>query len=96
MTVSSQDIKEASWDARVELSVQEEQSLLQEAQQLFIKVKSFLGPDLEEVSPTFFPIKSSTVLREDEVQPSLPVNKALANAPDADDHCHHVPRIIEE
>lgn len=96
MNLSSQEIKDAAWDARLELSSQEEDALLQEAQQLFKKVKSFIDPTLENVLPTFFSIPSTTVLREDEVQPSLPVSKAMANAPDADDHCYHVPRIIEE
>ena len=96
MAISPKEIKDAAWDARLELDSLEESQLLEEARQLFEVLRSYMDPTFEKVLPTFFPITSTTVLREDEVQPSLPVNTALANAPDADDYCHHVPRIIEE
>ncbi|UNC91490.1 Asp-tRNA(Asn)/Glu-tRNA(Gln) amidotransferase subunit GatC [Candidatus Contubernalis alkaliaceticus] len=96
MSISAQEIKDAAWDARLELDSQEESELLKEAQQLFEDLVSFIDPTFENISQTFYPISSKAVMREDEVELSLPVNTALANAPDADDFCHHVPRIIEE
>lgn len=37
---------------------------------------------------------AQNVFREDEIRPSLPREKALANAPDKDDEYFHVPKVI--
>jgi len=37
---------------------------------------------------------AKNVFREDEIRPSLPREKALANAPDKDDEYFHVPKVI--
>lgn len=96
MIISQQEIKDAAWDARLELNSREEEILLREARQLIEKAKLFLDFITEEISPAFYPVSNPNILREDEEQPSLPVKTALSNAPDADDYCFHVPRIIEE
>ncbi|PKM83481.1 MAG: Asp-tRNA(Asn)/Glu-tRNA(Gln) amidotransferase GatCAB subunit C [Firmicutes bacterium HGW-Firmicutes-13] len=96
MTISLQEIKDAAWDARLELNPREEETLLKEARQLFEKAKLFIDSITEEIPPTFYPVSISTIMREDKEQPSLPIKTALSNAPDADDYCFHVPRIIEE
>jgi aspartyl-tRNA(Asn)/glutamyl-tRNA(Gln) amidotransferase subunit C len=48
------------------------------------------------VEPTATVLPSVNVFREDEVQPSLSQEQALANAPDRTDGFFRVPRIIEE
>jgi aspartyl-tRNA(Asn)/glutamyl-tRNA(Gln) amidotransferase subunit C len=48
------------------------------------------------VEPTATVIGQVNVLRDDEVRPSLPVEEALANAPDREGDGFHVPKIIEE
>ncbi len=95
MTVSLEEIKKAAWDARLELTSREEEVLLEEVTQLFEKAATFIK-NAEGIDPTFYPVSITSVMREDKIQPSLPVSKALSNAPDADDFCFHVPRIIEE
>jgi aspartyl-tRNA(Asn)/glutamyl-tRNA(Gln) amidotransferase subunit C len=52
--------------------------------------------DTHDTAPTFYPIKQAGFLREDEVEPSLPKEQALANGPDVVDGYFRVPRIIEE
>ena len=95
MSVSLEEIKKAAWDARLELTSREADILLEEITQIFDKAASFKN-NTEGVSPTFYPLSITTVMREDKIQPSLPVSTALSNAEDADDYCFHVPRIIEE
>jgi aspartyl-tRNA(Asn)/glutamyl-tRNA(Gln) amidotransferase subunit C len=47
--------------------------------------------DLSEVEPTLHPLALSNVWAEDAPQPSLPVEDALANAPDREDDAFRVP-----
>ena len=51
--------------------------------------------DTSDVPPTSHVIDVSNVFREDEVRPSLPVEKGLSNAPEKAGTAFKVPRIIE-
>ncbi len=50
--------------------------------------------DLADTPPTANPLNLSNVLRPDEPRPELPVEEALAPAPDAVDGLFAVPRIV--
>ena len=52
--------------------------------------------DTEGIPPTSHVIDLANVMREDEVSPSLPVDKGLANAPEREGTSFMVPRIIED
>lgn len=52
--------------------------------------------DIKDVEPTSHVVPLKNVFREDEVKPSLPVEEALANAPDPAGNFFTVPRIIDE
>ena len=47
--------------------------------------------DLSDVEPTAHPLELANVWAEDEPRPSLPVDEALANAPDRDGNFFRVP-----
>ncbi|PWU25429.1 MAG: Asp-tRNA(Asn)/Glu-tRNA(Gln) amidotransferase subunit GatB [Candidatus Rokuibacteriota bacterium] len=49
--------------------------------------------DLAEVEPTSHPLDVVNAFREDEPAPSLPLEDALANAPDPDDGYFGVPSV---
>jgi aspartyl-tRNA(Asn)/glutamyl-tRNA(Gln) amidotransferase subunit C len=50
----------------------------------------------EGVEPTSHAVPLTSVMREDEPQPSFPQETMLANAPDRHGGFFRVPRIIEE
>ena len=52
-----------------------------------------LNTDDIPLTATVLPLEN--VLRDDEVQPSLPLADVLANAPDVEDNCFRVPVILE-
>lgn len=52
--------------------------------------------DLSDVPPTSHVIDIVNVMRDDDVKPSLPVEKGLANAPAREGTMFKVPRIIED
>ena len=49
----------------------------------------------EDVPPTSHPVPLKNVYRQDEPEPSLTHEQALANAPEAEDGRFKVPRIVE-
>lgn len=52
--------------------------------------------DTEGVEPTAHAVALQNVLRDDVARPSLPKEAVLGNAPEAQDGCFRVPRIMEE
>ena len=97
MQITADELKNASWDARIRLSRQEEEELLEQLQGVFqVAEKALRDPALDMVPATFYGIKRQNVLRSDAIEPSLPPHISLAHAPDADDSSFNVPRIIEE
>ena len=52
--------------------------------------------DVGDVPPTYHVIETENVLREDVVQPSLPPDEALRNAPEVRGRLYRVPRFLGE
>ncbi|MEX0786964.1 MAG: Asp-tRNA(Asn)/Glu-tRNA(Gln) amidotransferase subunit GatC [Dehalococcoidia bacterium] len=52
--------------------------------------------DTEDVPPTSHPLPLESVMRADEVAPSLPVDEVLANAPLAEEHAFRVRAVLED
>lgn len=70
--------------ARLELTDEEIERFGDELSNVldYIETIEQLG-DLEDIKPTSHVVEVENVLRADEPRPSLPVEKALASAPDA-------------
>jgi len=91
-----EELKGAAWDARIELTATETKELLQELQNFFKLTRQLQKINLEKTPATYYGSEKTNTLREDVVQPSLPLDVSLVNAPETDDSCFLVPRIIEE
>ncbi len=50
--------------------------------------------DTANVEPMAHPLDVVDAFRDDEVQPSLDRERALANAPNRDDECYRVPAVL--
>jgi len=57
-------------------------------------VDKIQSADVSGVEPMAHALPISNVFREDVVEPSLPVEKVLANAPDSDPPFFKVPKVI--
>jgi aspartyl-tRNA(Asn)/glutamyl-tRNA(Gln) amidotransferase subunit C len=51
--------------------------------------------DTEAIPPTATVLPLENVMRDDEVQPSLPLAEVLANAPAVEGDCFRVPVVLE-
>ena len=69
--------------ARLELTAEEEERYSGELSKVLDWIELIGELDLEDVPPTSHVIDVENALREDEPRPSMPVERALENAPDA-------------
>ncbi len=51
--------------------------------------------DTSQIPPTATVLPLENVMREDEIQASLPLDDVLANAPAVEDRCFRVPVVLE-
>ena len=82
--------------ARLELTEDEQAQMTARLDAILGYMETLNGVDTEGVEPTTTVIPMVSVLREDEVRPSLDREEALANAPDREETFFRVPRIIED
>jgi aspartyl-tRNA(Asn)/glutamyl-tRNA(Gln) amidotransferase subunit C len=82
--------------ARLELSEDEKETMTRQLDRILGYVDKLNELDTSTVEPTSHVIPMLNVMREDEVRPSLAPDDAMSNAPDREDACFRVPRIIED
>jgi len=82
--------------ARLDLTDEERDRMQKELTGILEHAENIQSLDLDDIPPTSHALPLSNVLRPDEARPSLPPEKALANAPAAEDGRFRVPRIIED
>lgn len=51
--------------------------------------------DTDDIPPTATVLPLENFMRDDEIQPSLPRDDVLANAPAVEDNCFRVPLVLE-
>lgn len=96
MNITKQEVEKVAKLARLELSDVEKAAFTQQLSQILTHVETLKQYDTTGVEPTATVLAQSNVFRIDEVRPSLPVDRAIANAPESADGCFVVPKILEE
>lgn len=81
--------------ARLELTDEEQKRFGAQLQDMLAYVAKLEQVDVTGVEPTAHAIPLTNVLRKDEVQPSLPVERILKNAPESARELFIVPKIVE-
>jgi aspartyl-tRNA(Asn)/glutamyl-tRNA(Gln) amidotransferase subunit C len=77
--------------ARLRLSEEEVETMAHELSGVLEHVDRISALEIEEVDPTSHVVDLENVLREDEPEPSLTPEQAVANAPDHDSDAFRVP-----
>ncbi len=96
MNITKQEVEHVAKLARLELTEAEKDAFGRQLSSILTYMETLNTYDTEGVEPTATVLGEVNVFREDEVRPSLPVDRALANAPDRADGFFVVPKIIEE
>ena len=81
--------------ARIQLTAQELQRFAGQLDEILAYVEKLKLAKTEGVPPTSHVLELTNVFREDNVQPSLPTEKVLANAPEREGPFFKVPQIID-
>ena len=95
MKLSEEEVEHVAKLARLEITESEKEAFSQHLSAILTYVDQLRAVETKGIDPTATVVEQANVFREDCVQPSLPVEKALANAPEAQDGCFVVPKIIE-
>jgi aspartyl-tRNA(Asn)/glutamyl-tRNA(Gln) amidotransferase subunit C len=93
MTISREDVLHVAKLARLEIPEDQIDAVSAELGAILEAVSKVSELDLSDVEPTSHPLDLVNVWDEDEVQPSLSLEDALANAPDAVDGAFRVPAV---
>lgn len=96
MKITLQDVEKVAKLARLEVSPAEKEAFANQLSQILTHVETLKQYDTKGIEPTATVLGQVNVFRDDVVRPSLPVEKALANAPDREANGFSVPKIIEE
>lgn len=95
MQISKEQVEKVAKLARLYVSETEKDAFAKQLSQILTHVEKLNQYDTKGVEPTSTVLGQVNVFREDVVRPSLPVEKALANAPEREADGFSVPKIIE-
>ena len=91
MAITRDEVLHVARLARLALSEDEIAKFQEQLSAILEAVSKVDELDLSDVEPTAHPLDLSNVWAADEPQPSLPLEDALANAPDREDGYFRVP-----
>ena len=91
MAISRDEVLHVARLARLELTEEEVERFTEQLSAILEAVTKVSELDLSDVGPTAHPLDVVNVWAEDEPRPCLPVEEALANAPDREAGFFKVP-----
>ena len=94
-SLTDADVAKVATLARLKLTDAETSRLAGEMATILDYVAILNEVDTEDVEPMAHAVDVVNVLRPDKIQPSLPCEAALANAPRSDGACFLVPQILD-
>ena len=95
MKLNRKEVEHVALLSRLELSEQELDKFTGQLDAILEYIDVLNQVDTSAVEPMAHVLEIRNVMRSDEVQPSLPREAALQNAPDAEDGFFKVPKIVE-
>ena len=93
--ISEAEVRHVARLSRLHLSDEAVSHFTSQLAQVLDYVNKLGELDVERVEPLTTAVDMANVLREDAEQPGLPVDQALANAPDQSEPYFKVPKVLE-
>jgi aspartyl-tRNA(Asn)/glutamyl-tRNA(Gln) amidotransferase subunit C len=94
MSLSTEQVRWIAHLARLQLADDEVEAMVRDLGAILEYVNQLAKVDTEGVEPLAHPLDVHNVFRADEPGVSLPVDVALANAPDRRGDCYGVPAVL--
>ncbi len=92
--ITPDDVRHVAHLARLEISPERLVKLTSQLESIIEYVAKIGEVDVKGVEPMAHALPLHNVLREDVVEPSLPLEMVLQNAPDVDGRFFKVPKVI--
>jgi len=96
MQISKEQVRHVAKLARLEITEAEQEAFSRLLSSILTHIEQLKSWDTTGIEPTSTVLDQTNVFREDQTKLSLPVEQALANAPDSEGGYFRVPRILEE
>jgi aspartyl-tRNA(Asn)/glutamyl-tRNA(Gln) amidotransferase subunit C len=94
--IDRKDVEHVARLTRLALTEAELERMREQLNSILAHLDTLRAVDTTGVEPTSHAVDIVNVMREDVVEPCLPQDAVLANAPDRSGELFRVPRIIEE
>jgi aspartyl-tRNA(Asn)/glutamyl-tRNA(Gln) amidotransferase subunit C len=95
MSLTLNDVRWVAQLARLQLSEAELDTMARQLGAIVEYVNQLQAVNTDGVEPLYHALPIHNVFREDEPRPSLPVDEALANAPDRRGDFYGVPAVLD-
>jgi aspartyl-tRNA(Asn)/glutamyl-tRNA(Gln) amidotransferase subunit C len=95
MKLSLTQVEHVANLARLALTQEEKELFREQLSSILEHAERLQGVDTDAIPPTATVLPLENVLRDDAVEPSLPRDEALANAPASEDGYFRVPAVLE-
>jgi aspartyl-tRNA(Asn)/glutamyl-tRNA(Gln) amidotransferase subunit C len=95
MSLTADQVRWVAHLARLQLTDQELQTMTRDLSAILDYVNQLQQLNTDGVAPLAHPLDIHNVFRPDEPGVSLPVDQALANAPDRRDNFYAVPAVLD-
>ena len=86
-------VREIASLARLDLSQEETEMFVSQFKDILDYVSILNEVDTENVPPAYLSSANKSIIREDEIEPSVPTDEFLANAPESKDEYVVIPRV---
>ena len=96
MKITHEEVEKVARLARLEITPAERDTFAKQLSEILTHVEKLKQYDTGGIEPTATVLGQVNVFRDDVVRSSLPVEKALANAPEREGDGFRVPKILEE
>jgi len=93
--ITKQDVEYVAGLAQLELAEEAKEKLAKELGDILTYIEKLNELNTDDVEPMMHAMALTNVLREDKVEPSLPREQALKNAPNTDGEYFLVPKILD-
>ena len=96
MKLTKEEVEKVGKLARLEITDTEKDAFAEQLSHILDYVDQLNTWDPQGLEPTSTVLEQVNCFRQDKVRPSLPVDTALANAPESEGGFFRVPKIIED
>jgi len=93
--ITKKDVEHVAMLARLEIEEGQKEVFTEQLNNILEHISKLNEVNTDNVPPTYHVLPQKNVWREDKALPSTPREDALANAPEQENGCFKVPKVIE-